>query len=310
MEAAPKKNKTNSKILKDIRKGYSNWLFMSPFIIGFSVFVVYPILMSLFYSFTDYNGIVIHKIGFFNYADIFDFGKFGLGREVFKSFALTGIYAVISIPVNIVLSYSLALVLHKAIPGIKVLRLLCYLPVLIPGIVAGQIWIDMLLYPTGLINQWLSVLGLPMNTFFSAEKTQLATLLVTSQWGIGGGMIVWLAALSNIPPTLYEAAEIDGAKYFRKLFSITIPMSSPIIFYNLICSLIACLQIFDSYAYLGRGENDATYFISIRVYVTAFVGDAHEYGLACSMAWILFVIIAALTGVMFKTSKWVFYGEK
>ena len=168
----------------------------------------------------------------------------------------------------------------------------------------------MLGYPEGLINQWLAQLGFSKHTFFSAESTQLMTLLVVSQWGIGGGMIVWLAALENVPKTLYEAAEIDGARFFTKLFRITLPMSSPIIFYNLICSLIACLQTFDSYAYLGVGENNATNFISIRIYVTAFAGDVHNYGLACAMAWILFLVIAVLTGVMFRTSKWVFYGDK
>ena len=193
--------------------------------------------------------------------------------------------------------------------AIKIVRLLCYLPVLIPGIVFGQIWMDMLGHPEGLINSWLVNLGLPKQTFFSAEATQLSTLIVVSQWGIGGGMIVWLAALENIPSTLYEAADIDGAKYYKKLFKITLPMSTPIIFYNLISAVIGCLQTFDSYAYLGRGENDATYFISIRIYVTAFEGTVHQYGFACAMAWILFIIIAVLTGIMFKSSKWVFYGE-
>lgn len=295
--------------LRVFKKEYSNWLFMSPFIIGFLVFVAYPILTSLYYSFTNYNGLKITKYGFFNYQDIFDFSKFGMGKDIWKSFKLTAIYAVISIPLNTVLSYSLALVLKKNIAGIKIVRLLCYLPVLIPGIVFGQIWMDMLGHPEGLINSWLVNLGLPKQTFFSAEVTQLSTLIVVSQWGIGGGMIVWLAALENIPSTLYEAADIDGAKYYKKLFKITLPMSTPIIFYNLISAVIGCLQTFDSYAYLGRGENDATYFISIRIYVTAFEGTVHQYGFACAMAWILFIIIAVLTGIMFKSSKWVFYGE-
>ena len=305
-----KKSITHGEIfLRVFKKEYSNWLFMSPFIIGFLLFVAYPILTSLIYSFTDYNGIKITEFGLFNYTDIFDFSKFGMGKDVWKSFGLTGIYAIISIPVNMFLSYSLALVLKKNIKGIKVVRLLCYLPVLIPGIVFGQIWMDMLGYPEGLINSWLVDMGFAKQTFFSVENTQLATLIVVSQWGIGGGMIVWLAALENIPPTLYEAAEIDGARFFTKLFKITLPMSTPIIFYNLISAVIGCLQTFDSYAYLGRGENDATYFISIRIYVTAFEGTVHQYGFACAMAWILFIIIALLTGLMFKSGKWVFYGD-
>ena len=300
---------TKKTVWKQIKNGYSNWLFLLPVIIGLSVFTLYPVIQSFVYSLTDFNGLTVRKIGFMNYADIFDFGKYGYGREVWKSFRATFIYTLISIPVNLVLSFTLALALHKNIPGIKVLRLLFYLPVLIPGIVGGQIWIDILSYPTGLFNQWLGRLGLPVQTFFTSEKTQFSTLLVISQWGVGGSMIVWLAALSNIRPSLYEAADLDGASYLKKLFKITLPMCTPIIFYNLINLAIMCLQVFDSYAYLGRGINDGLYFISVRIYLTAF-GDAHQYGLACALAWILFCIIGLLTVVMFKTSKWVYYDEK
>lgn len=301
------KNK-DSKVWKKIREGYSNWLFMMPFIIGFCVFIAYPIVMSMYYSFTDFNGISIRRIGLFNYESILNFGKYGLEQQVFKSFLQTFKYTLISIPINVVLSYCLALMLHKSVPGIKLIRLLFYLPVLIPGIVFGQIWIDMLGYPKGLVNQWLNGMGLSSMTFFSSEYTQLSTLIGISQWTIGGGMIIWLAALSNVPQTLYEASELDGAGFFTRLFKITIPICTPIIFYNVIALTIMCLQVFDSYAYLGRGINDVTYFISIRIYLTAF-GEAHQYGLACSMAWLLFVIIGILTAVMFKTSKWVFYGD-
>jgi multiple sugar transport system permease protein len=282
---------------------------MAPALVGFAVFIAYPIAMSLFYSFTDFNGIFIRKTGVFNFKDIFDFSRYGFGREVFRSFGITSVYAVILIPVNMVLSYALALALRKGIPGIKGIRLLFYLPVLIPGIVGGQIWTDMLLYPTGLVNQWLTNLGLPKQTFFVSDKTVIPTLLLMAQWGVGGGMILWLATLGNISPALYEAADIDGAGFFSKLRRITIPLSTPIILYNLITSLIGILQIFDTYAFIGRGMNDSAYFISIRIYVTAF-GDAHQYGLSCAIAWVLFAVIAALTAVMFRTSKWVFYGDK
>ncbi len=295
--------------LRGAKKEYSNWLFMLPFIVGFSVFVAYPIIMSFVYSFTDFNAIRIKNYGFFNYENIFDFSAYGMGNDIWKSFGLTALYAVISIPLNMFLSFTLAMALRKAIPGIRGIRLLFYLPVLIPGIVMGQIWTDMLGHPEGLINQWLGAIGLPANTFFSSEKTQFATLIAISQWGIGGGMIVWLAALENVPKTLYEAAEMDGITFFGKLFKITLPMCTPIIFYNLIGSIIGALQVFDTYAYLGTGQNNGLYFISIRIYTTAFGGRVHDYGLACALAWVLFAVIAVLTGIMFKTSSWVFYGD-
>ncbi len=290
-----------------IRKEFSNWLFLSPFIVGFCLLVLYPCAMSLIYSFTDFNGVFMTGFGLFNYASLFDFSQYGIGKEVFRSLGLTVIYTVVSIPINVLLSFILSLLLRKAIPGIKVLRLLFYLPVLIPGIVFGQIWLDMLAYPTGLINQWLAAVGLPKGTFLSSAKTQLGTLIGLSQWTMGGSMIIWLAALSNISPTIYEAAEIDGAKFFTKLFKITIPLCTPMIFFNIISLVIMCLQTFDSYAYLNRGIGEATYFIAIRIYYTAF--EQQQYGFACSIAWLLFVIIAALTAIMFKTSKWVYYGD-
>lgn len=303
------------------KKEYSNWLFMSPFIVGFSVFMLYPLFASLFYSFTDMSASgADYQVGFMNFARIFDFSvQAKNGYMIWHSIGITIMWAVVSIPISMVLAYTLALALQKNIPGIKVLRLLFYLPVLIPGIVGGQIWIDILAYGSGkaqelgIINQWLYDLGFLPQTFYSSADTQFWTLLGVGLFGVGGGMIVWLAALENVPKTLYEAADIDGAKYFTKLIRITLPMSTPIIFYNLIGAIIGSLQMFDSYAYLDRGLRDAngyyaTNWIAIQIYKTAFEGQ-FELGYACSMAWILFVIIGILTVIMFKSSKWVFYGD-
>ncbi len=289
-------------------------MFLMPFILGFAIFVAYPLVMSLVYSFTDFNGTFYKEAGFFQYKKIFDFSEYGYGKDTARSFGLTFLYAATSIPLNLVLSYSLALFLKKEIKGVKALRLLFYLPVLIPGIAFGQIWLDMLAYSStsagGIINQILTDLNLGKLTFYSAEKTQFVTFLITSQWGVGGGMIIWLAALKNINTEIYEASDIDGANAFVKLFRLTIPMTTPIIFYNVICAVIGCMQVFDSYAYVGRGINGAMDFISVRIYCTAFAGTRNEYGFACAMAWILFLIIACLIAIMFRTSRWVFYGDE
>jgi len=252
--------------MQKIREGYSNWLFLLPAIIGLGVFTLYPILMSLVYSFSNFNGFVITRINVYNYVEIFDFTEFGFGKEVWASFKVTAIYAVLGIPLSMVFSFILALALHKNIPGIKALRLLFYLPVLIPSIVSGQIWIDLLGFPpNGLINQTLMNMGIRPGYFFSHQSSSLASLLTISQWGIGGGMIVWLAALSGIQPSLYEAADIDGAGYFTKLMKITIPMCTPMIFYNLVSAIIGSLQVFDTYSYLGTGVDNELNFIAIRI---------------------------------------------
>ena len=306
--------KKKNKFTRWISREYGYYLFLMPFILGFAIFVAYPLIMSLIYSFTDFNGTFYKQAGLFQYKKIFDYSEFGYGKDIAKSFGLTIFYSVTSIPLNLVLSYSLALFLKKEIKGVKTLRLLFYLPVLIPSIAFGQIWLDMLAYSStsagGIINQMLTNLNLGKLTFYSAENTQFITFLVTSQWGIGGGMIIWLAALKNISTEIYEAAEIDGANAFVKLFKLTIPMTTPIIFYNVICAVIGCMQVFDSYAYVGRGINGAMDFISVRIYCTAFSGTRNEYGFACAMAWILFVFIACLIAIMFKTSRWVFYGDE
>ncbi len=301
---------------KAFMRDLPKWLFMSPFIIGCSVFVLYPIIMSIVYSFADFDGLTIAYYGVFNYFEMFDFTvengfNVGIGFGVWKSFGVTALYAIISIPLSMVLSYTLALALRRNIPGVKVVRLLFYLPVVLPGFVGGEIWMDILRYDVrnmGLLNNWL-INGFGVaNAFYQGKAaTQLATNICCGLLGIGGGMIVWLAAFGNIPPTLYEAADIDGATYFQKLFKITLPMSTPIIFYNLICSIIGSLQIFDTYSYIGTGQNEGLYFISIRIYRTAF--EQYNYGMACALSWVLFIVIGILTIIMFKSSKWVFYGE-
>jgi len=271
--------------------------------------------MSIVYSFTDFNGISIGQFYIDNYLSLFDFRvvqgiQVGKGFGIWKSFGITALYTIISIPLSMVCSYTLALALRKNIPGIKVLRLLFYLPVVIPGIVGGQIWMDILnydIYKQGLLNQLTIDLFGFASKFYMGVNTQMITLICVGLFGIGGGMIVWIAAFENIPKTLYEAADIDGAKYFSKLFKITLPMTTPILFYNLICAVIGTLQVFDTYSYLGLGVDEGLYFISVRIFITAF--KQSNFGLACALSWILFIVIGILTIVMFKSSKWVFYGE-
>lgn len=292
---------------KWLKRDYGSYLFLLPVIIGFFVFTAYPVISSLFYSFTDYNGIFFTQVGAFNFAKMFDTSIYGLFKDVFGSFGITFLWAIISIPMGMVLSFMVALLVNREVKGVGVFRLLYYMPTIIPGIAMSFIWADVF-RSAGIANQFLIAFGLPTSMFLESEKTALATLILTGVWGIGGNIIMWLAALRNVGPELYEAASLDGAGYFTKLFRITIPMCTPMIFYNLINMMIAALQAFDVYAMVGRGPNDCLYFISIRIYETAF-GGSYQYGLASAMGWLLFVVIALLTGIAFKTNKWVNYGE-
>jgi multiple sugar transport system permease protein len=299
--------------VRAVKKNLVSYSFLLPVIIGMIVFTFYPIIMSLIYSFSNFNGVRMTRLYLNNYKNIFNFEITGYGSRVFGSLKITFIYVICNVSLSLVLSYVLALFLRRAIKGIRVIRVLCYLPCLIPGIASGIIWNDVftcnLSDPvfTGLINTWLLKLGFNQLTFFSDASTSLATLIFTGLWGMGGGMIMWLAAFENISPDLYEAAKIDGAGYLRQVFFITVPLSTPILFYNLVTSLIGGLQVFGTYATYGTGVDDSLNFIAIRIYITAF--QDKNYGLACAMAWFLFLIIGALTLIMFKFSGWIQYGE-
>ena len=307
----------NDRRIAALKKNLVSYSFVLPFFIGLVVFTAYPIVMSFVYALSNFNGVKITEIGLFNFTDkIFDFSEFGWGRKVFGSLGITFLYVIEGTGLSLVLGYILALFLRAEIKGMRLIRVLCYLPCLIPGIAAGFIWTDLfsadLADPSmnGLLNTWIIKSGGEPLTFFTSAKTSLATLIFTGLWGIGGGMIMWLAAFGNISPELYEAAKIDGAGYFKRLFAITVPMSTPILFYNAVTSLIGGLQVFGTYANYGTGVEDSLNFIAIRIYVTAFVDSfPGNYGLACAMAWVLFAIIALLTLVMFKTSGWIQYGE-
>lgn len=300
---------TKNKIKEDV----ISYVFLIPVLIGIAVFAVYPLFMALIYSFSDFNGAFATKFGFFNYANIFNTSDTGLFQDVLKSFGVTFEYAILSMAVGMILGYALALFLRKNIPGARVIRLLCYLPCLIPGFIGGFIYRDIFAYSTmdagnGIINTWLTNMGLSKFPFFESPNTSMFSLILTGLWGLGGSMILLLAAFENINPELYEASDIDGAGYFTKLIRITIPLTTPILFYNLVVSMIGSLQIFATYGAYGTGAEESLFFIAIRIYRTAFLN--YKYGLACAMSYLLFIVIAAISLVMFKLNGWVHYGDE
>lgn len=301
MRAAKRKRE-----LKNILYGV---LFASPVIIGVLLFTYYPAAESLYYAFTDYDG--FHSAvwtGFKNYRMIFT-----LDPDASKVFGNTFLYAVISIPLHLALGYFLALAANFKVKGITVYRTLFYLPVIIPAVASGLLFADMFKVGyDGILNNIFKSVGLRELTWFSSVKTAMPTFIFMGVWSVGGGMIIWLACFKNIPATLYEAAKLDGANAFQRLFYITFPMSTPMIFYNLVTGIVGSLQVNSSMfvgGVNGRGEGDSLYFIAVKIYNEAF-GSGGNMGYASAYAWLLFLIIAVLTAVTFKTSKWVYYGEE
>ncbi len=295
------------RFIKAIKNNYTGWLFIMPTVLGILLFTLYPMLASLFYSFFDYNIVSPpQSFGLQNYIKPFTDGwpEFG------KSLQVTFVFSLISIPLNMVLSFALALMLNQKAKGMRFFRLLYYLPVIIPGVVSGLLWKDIMQPSGGIMNALFELVGLPKSNFFLDKNTALPTLIFTGLFGLGGGMILWIAALKNISPDLYEAADIEGANPFVKLFAITIPMCSPVIFYNLITGVIGALQTFGGVYVLtggGGGVDNSLLFYVMNIYNQAF-SSRLAMGYASALSWILFFIIGILTFIMFKTSRWVYYG--
>lgn len=281
-------------------------LFISPVILGILIFTLIPMISSLYFSFFDYNVITPPKnFGFQNFIR-----PFGEGWQNFsKSVNITLIFTVVSIPLGIVLSYLLAVVLSKEIKGMKVFRVIYYIPVIIPAVAMGLLWQDILNFRYGIANAILNKLGLASCGFLSMPDTALATFISIGLFGLGGNMVLWIAQFKNIPVAMYEAADIEGASKLKKLLKITIPMSTPMIFYMLILGIIGSLQVFSSSFLVsgGAGPENSLLFYVVNVYVEAF--RWMNMGYASALSWILFAVIALLTAVITKTSKWVFYGE-
>ena len=296
-------------LVKKIKDSVPGWIFVLPLVVGMLVFTLYPVLKSLIYSFHRYIDASVYEfIGFGNFRLMFTDDS----EEILKVFSNTFLYAIITVPLNLFLSYFLAVIVNQKIRGVNVFRVLYYLPVVSPGVISGVIFSQMFDNTNfGLFNSVLKSLGRSEPfPFFTCEKTAMFSAVLMNFWTIGASMILWLSALKNIPQGLYEAAKIDGAGVWTRVFKITIPMSTPMIFYNLITSIIGALQSNATMVYApngGRGEGDSLYFIAVKIY-TEFASG--YYGYASAVAWVLFVVIAILTFITFKTNKWVYTGDE
>jgi multiple sugar transport system permease protein len=302
---AAKKRPFGAAVKKVFRDNGAGWLFSLPLTCGLLIFTLYPVSQALAYSFYDFNGVnEALPVGFGNYI-----AAFTADKEFYKVLANTFLFAAVSVPLGLVLSYLLAVLVNKKLKGMHVFRTLFYLPVVIPGITSARLWYDMMGYPNGVLNEILRLFGVGPFTFFSVAGTSMVSMYVMGVWGVGGGMVLWLAAFKNIPASMYEAAQIEGAGKVRQFFSITIPLSTAMIFYNIVVGVIGALQSNATMIFAvrgGRGVDDSIYLMSVKIYREAF--NSWKLGYSAALSWILFVFIGALTFVMFKTNKWVFTG--
>lgn len=285
------------------------YVFAAPFILGFLIFTLFPMLSSLYYSFTNYDLLSSPTwVGVDNYQKIFL-----NDAKIMKSFQVTFTYVFCSVPLRLNFALLVAMLLKNAVRGIGFYRSAYYLPSLIGGSVAVAIMWSQIFGEKGLVNSALGLIGIEATTnWIGNPGTALGTLITLSVWQFGSSMLIFLAGLKNIPASYYEAASVDGAGGVRQFFKITLPLLSPIILFNLIMQTISAFMTFTPAYIISRGEGgplDNTLLYSLYLYQKAF--RFFDMGYASAMAWVMLIIIGIITLTLFQTSKyWVHYESK
>ncbi len=287
------------------RRSLVGYAFISPWLIGFLLFTLWPFARSLYLSFTRYDIVRPPKwVGFANYESLFS------TDETFRTACwITVKYAIFAVPLGIIAGVGLALLLNANVRGITVYRTVFFLPSIVPTVASSAIFLWMLNPQIGLVNGLLKQFGVVGPAWLGDPKWALWSLIFMGLWGVGNSMVIYLAGLKDIPTYLYEAAIVDGAGPFKRLVKITLPMLTPVIFFNLVMGVIGSLQYFtQAYIMTGGGPEDATRFYALYLFDRAW--RYADMGYASAMAWVLFLAIVALTAVLFGTQKrWVHYGS-
>lgn len=291
--------------LSKLEQGYMGFFLILPWLIGFCVFKLYPFISSLVYSFTDYDLFkgVQNFVGIQNYIDAFTKSK------NVKALQVTFAYAFMTVPLKLIFALFIAYILNFKIKGVGLFRTAYYVPSILGGSVAIAVLWKALFKSDGVVNTILTMLGFESINFLADKSWALFIICLLRVWQFGSAMVLFLAALKGVPEDLYEAASIDGASKARQFVSITIPLISPVIFYNLVTQLVQAFQEFNGpYIITQGGPRNATTLISLIVYNTAF--KDYKVGMSSAMAWVMFVIVMVLTLISFASQKkWVYYSD-
>lgn len=280
------------------------FLFILPWLIGFLIFKLYPFASSLYYSFTDYqlfNGISKYTLD--NYVKIFTTPK------IVRAMKVTFKYAFMTVPLKLVVALFIAYILNFKIKGVKFFRTAYYIPSILGGSVAIAVLWKAIFKDDGLLNTLLALFGIAGPSWLSDPSCALFVICLLRVWQFGSAMVIFLAALKSVPVELYEAASIDGAGKWRQFFYVTLPMITPIIFYNLVTQICQAFQEFNGpYIITQGGPRNSTTLISLLIYKRAF--ESYEMGMASAMAWVLFVTLMVFTIIAFLSQKyWVYYSD-
>lgn len=313
-------------IRKFTRRNGAGYLFLAPWLVGFFVLTVYPMIYSLYLGFTDYDFTkpnATQFIGLGNYMKMFGpiFGASSFTASTgevmrvdpyyLKALTVTFTYVFASVPLKLIFALAIAMLMNQKLRGVPFYRAVYYIPTLLGGSVAIAVLWRKLFERDGLVNNLLEAIGFTnLPGWITNPKYALWTLVLLTVWQFGSSMIIFLAGLKQIPEEYYEAASVDGASKARQFFAITIPLLSPVILFNLVMQMISAFQAFTQAYIIGGGRGgvlNSTLFYSLHLYIQGWT--YHEMGYASAMAWVLLLIIGVLTALVFRTSNmWVSYG--
>ena len=304
-ESVPAQQKSSTRARpsrQTVHRNLEGWLFASPWIIGFFLWTLGPMIASLVIAFTNWDLITSPEfVGFSNFAKV---AKDDLSWQSLK---VTFIYAFTAVPLSIIFGMFLALLLNAKIRGQNFYRTAFYLPSVLSGVAVALLWRWLFSTEFGLFNTMLYYVGIRGPSWLGDPRWALPSLVMMSLWAVGAGTIIYLAGLQGIPTDLYEAAEVDGAAGWRRFWNITIPMMTPVLFFQLVTGIILALQVFtQAFIMTSGGPNNATLFFVLYLYRNAF--EYFRMGYASALAWVLFICILALTLVLYRSSDyWVYY---
>lgn len=284
------------------RRDLAGYLFIAPALIGFLAFCLVPIGYSLYISFHEWNMVTEPVfVGLANFQELLEDGL------AWQSLKVTLYYTLLGVPLSNIFALIMALLLNTNVRGRSIFRTIFYIPAIVPAVAASALWMFIFNPFNGLLNSIVGLLGLPKQQWIYSAQQVIPCMAVMAAWGSGSTMVIYLAGLQGIPAHLYEPADLDGASWFQKFIHITLPLLSPVIFYNLVMGIIGSMQAFtQGYIMTNGGPNNASMFFVLLLYNRAF--EYSKMGMACAMAWVLFVLIGILTAVNFYVSnRWVYY---
>ena len=285
-----------------IREGRYFYLFISPWLVGFIALALFPVLASFYYSFTEYDIIHVPQwIGLGNYRELFR------DEQFWNSIRVTVKYTVVSVPLTLILSLLLAILINQKWPFRGFFRTAIYFPSMISGVSMSLLWFWVFNPQAGLFNYVLSWFGIEPIHWLLDAKYAMWALVIMSFWGVGTGMLIFLAGLQGVPAHLLEAAKLDGAGPLRSFRNVTLPMISPVFLFQLIVGMIDSFQVFtQAYTITQGGPSYSTWFYVYNIYVNAFKN--FRYGYASALAWLLLVAVMVVTFAIMKASnRYVYY---